>query len=134
MAAPQNWLGSDMRPVELVGYLASALVFATFCVKAMMPLRFIAIASNVAFMIYGYLGGMMPILLLHAVLLPLNAGRLSQALRSENKLQRVAEQARLSAKFLRLRNVTRPRTGAPATNATDHPRPPCLHRHLPRRA
>ena len=37
-----------MHTGELVGYLASALVFATFYMKTMMPLRAVAIASNVA--------------------------------------------------------------------------------------
>jgi hypothetical protein len=71
-----------MHPVELIGYLASALVFATFCVKAMTPLRLIAIASNIAFIGYGYLGQMAPILLLHVGLLPLNVWRLCQTQRS----------------------------------------------------
>ena len=47
-----------MHTAELVGYLASALVFATFYMKTMMPLRAVAIASNVAFISYGYVGGM----------------------------------------------------------------------------
>jgi CRP/FNR family transcriptional regulator, cyclic AMP receptor protein len=63
---------------ELVGYLASALVFATFYMKTMIPLRGVAIASNVAFISYGYLGGMAPILILHVALLPLNLWRLHQ--------------------------------------------------------
>ena len=46
-----------MHTAELVGYLASALVFATFYMKTMMPLRAVAIASNVAFISYGYVGG-----------------------------------------------------------------------------
>ena len=45
-----------MHTAELVGYLASALVFATFYMKTMMPLRAVAIASNVAFISYGTAG------------------------------------------------------------------------------
>ena len=67
-----------MATAESVGYLASALVFATFYMKAMMPLRAVAVASNVAFISYGYLGGMTPILILHVALLPLNLWRLQQ--------------------------------------------------------
>jgi CRP/FNR family cyclic AMP-dependent transcriptional regulator len=63
---------------EIAGYLASALVFATFYMKLMGPLRMVAIASNVAFIIYGALGDMTPILLLHSALLPLNLWRLHQ--------------------------------------------------------
>jgi CRP/FNR family transcriptional regulator, cyclic AMP receptor protein len=39
--------------VAAVGYLASALVFATFWMKAAVPLRQVAIASNVVFFSYG---------------------------------------------------------------------------------
>jgi CRP/FNR family transcriptional regulator, cyclic AMP receptor protein len=34
---------------EAAGYFASALVFATFCMKTMIPLRIAAIGSNIAF-------------------------------------------------------------------------------------
>jgi CRP/FNR family transcriptional regulator, cyclic AMP receptor protein len=99
-----------MHPVELIGYLASALVFATFCVKAMTPLRLIAIASNIAFIGYGYLGQMAPILLLHVGLLPLNVWRLCQTQRS-NKSQRTTNEVCLSATFLRARKMSRRRAG-----------------------
>ncbi len=67
-----------MRTAELVGYLASALVFATFYMKTLTPMRAAAIASNVAFICYGYLGEMIPILILHSLLLPLNVWRFLQ--------------------------------------------------------
>ena len=38
--------------VELSGYFASVLVFVAFYMKMMIPLRFVAILSNVAFIIY----------------------------------------------------------------------------------
>ncbi len=47
--------------------------------KAMVPLRAIAIASNVAFIAYGLGAALYPVLVLHAVLLPLNCVRLLQA-------------------------------------------------------
>jgi CRP/FNR family cyclic AMP-dependent transcriptional regulator len=80
-----------MHAAELVGYLASALVFATFYMKTMMPLRTIAIASNVAFISYGYLGEMTPILILHVALLPLNLWRLYQTRQLVNKVRRAME-------------------------------------------
>jgi len=61
------------------GYLAGSLVFATFCTTRMVPLRALAIASNIAFIGYGYLGELWPILILHAAMLPLNVHRLRQA-------------------------------------------------------
>jgi hypothetical protein len=101
-----------MQRVELVGYLASALVFVTFYMKTTVPLRLIAIASNVAFIAYGYLGEMMPILLLHVGLLPLNLWRACQTLRPANRLRRSTQNAGLSLKFLRVRKVSGCRRGS----------------------
>jgi CRP-like cAMP-binding protein len=44
----------------------------------MIPLRVIALASNVLFMAYGYADHLYPVFLLHAILLPVNALRLVQ--------------------------------------------------------
>ena len=64
--------------VESTGYLAALLVFLTFYTKTMLPLRYLAIVSNVAFIIYAALAQLSPILLLHTVLLPLNLYRVRQ--------------------------------------------------------
>lgn len=64
-----------------VGYLASSLVLVAFAVKDIIPLRMIAIASNVAFLSYGIALGLTPVWVLHALLLPLNTWRLMEALR-----------------------------------------------------
>jgi CRP/FNR family cyclic AMP-dependent transcriptional regulator len=64
--------------VEVAGYCASVLVFSAFYMKAMVPLRAIAIGSNVAFIAYGLGASLYPVLILHAVLLPLNCLRLLQ--------------------------------------------------------
>jgi hypothetical protein len=53
--------------IELAGYIASALAFLTFYMQTMIPLRVIAIASNVAFIVYGLGGRLYPILILHAL-------------------------------------------------------------------
>jgi len=67
----------------IAGWIASALVFSTFFTKTMLPLRLLAVASNVAFMAYALLGlaygdfgRLYPIFVLHACLLPLNVVRL----------------------------------------------------------
>jgi hypothetical protein len=65
-------------PREIVGYLASALVLATFCMREMRALRVLAIASNLAFIAYSLLAVLPPVFLLHAILLPVNAVRLLQ--------------------------------------------------------
>ena len=67
------------------GYVASALVLLTFVAKDMRLLRTAAIFSNLAFITYGTLEWLPPVLFLHVVLLPLNMARLSELLR-EHKL------------------------------------------------
>jgi hypothetical protein len=70
-----------MNDHDALGYLASALVLATFSMRDMVALRVLAIASNLAFIVYAALAGIAPVLLLHALLLPMNLLRLGQALR-----------------------------------------------------
>jgi CRP/FNR family cyclic AMP-dependent transcriptional regulator len=67
-----------MTWLEGIGYLASLLVFSTFYMKTMIPLRCVAIASNFAFIAYGFFGHLYPVLILHLLLLPLNVMRLVQ--------------------------------------------------------
>lgn len=64
--------------LNLLGYAASAAVLATFCMSTMIPLRVMALASNVLFMAYAYVDDLLPVLLLHAFLFPVNAHRLIQ--------------------------------------------------------
>ena len=65
---------------DMVGTIAASLVLATFCTKRMVPLRALAIVSNFAFIAYGYRAGLMPILVLHVTMLPMNVMRLQQEL------------------------------------------------------
>jgi hypothetical protein len=77
--------------VQLAGYTASLLVFSTFYMKTMIPLRSVAIASNVAFLTYGYFASLYPVFLLHAVLLPLNIYRLHQVRGLKERLRQALE-------------------------------------------
>ena len=77
--------------VQLAGYLASLLVFSTFYMKTMIPLRSVAIASNVAFLTYGYFASLYPVFLLHVVLLPLNIYRLHQVRGLKERLRQALE-------------------------------------------
>jgi CRP/FNR family cyclic AMP-dependent transcriptional regulator len=67
-----------MSWVELLGYAASATVLATFCMSTMIPLRILALVSNVLFCSYGYFDHLYPVLILHATLFPVNLLRLIQ--------------------------------------------------------
>ena len=64
---------------DVIGFIASALVLATFLMKEMRLLRATAVFSNVAFILYGGVNGLMPVLALHLLLLPLNIRRLIEA-------------------------------------------------------
>ena len=76
-----------MRIAESAGYVAAVLVFLTFYMKTMIPLRIVGICSNCAFILYGALDGLYPVLVLHLILLPLNAFRLREMLRLTQKVQ-----------------------------------------------
>jgi len=67
-----------MKSVELVGYLAAAITVATFWMRTMIPLRVAGIGSNLAWIAYGAFAGVYPPLVLHLLVLPLNAVRLRQ--------------------------------------------------------
>ena len=66
--------------LNLLGYSAASLVLATFCARSMVTLRMLALCSNLAFVIYAIAASLWPILLLHAVMFPLNLVRLVEAL------------------------------------------------------
>jgi len=70
-----------MNAWDAVGFLASSLVITAFCMKDIVHLRIVAVASNIAFLTYGIALGLTPVWLLHLLLLPLNLGRLRQSTR-----------------------------------------------------
>jgi hypothetical protein len=79
--------------MEIAAWTASGLVFLTFFMKTMIPLRIVAIVSNVAFIAYALLGlrygifeKIFPIFVLHLLLLPLNILRLCQMKRLARKI------------------------------------------------
>jgi hypothetical protein len=65
---------------DACGYVASGLVLAAFTMRGMVPLRVVALLSNMAFIAYGLALGLTPVWLLHAALVPLNGCRLLEAL------------------------------------------------------
>lgn len=67
-----------MSGTDLLGYLASVAVLATFTMNAMVWLRLLAILSNVLFIGYGASAHLLLVLGLHVILLPLNILRLLQ--------------------------------------------------------
>jgi CRP/FNR family transcriptional regulator, cyclic AMP receptor protein len=77
---------------DAIGYVASSLVLTAFGMKSIIPLRVVAMCSNLVFIIYGLGLGLTPIWCLHAALLPMNAWRLVEAL-GTRKLLPVAQTA-----------------------------------------
>jgi CRP/FNR family cyclic AMP-dependent transcriptional regulator len=63
---------------EALGFLASGLVLLTFGMRTMLPMRLLAICSNLAFISYGLSLGLTPVWALHGILLPLNLYRLRE--------------------------------------------------------
>jgi CRP/FNR family cyclic AMP-dependent transcriptional regulator len=65
----------------ILGYASALLSLAAFSRQTLIPLRILAIASNVGFVIYAGFENQGPTLLLHACLLPLNSIRLHEMIR-----------------------------------------------------
>lgn len=72
--------------IQIIGYFASFLVFATFYVKRIMTLRLIAVLSNVAFIWYALGADLVPIVILHGLLLPLNLYRIFELKKNINAI------------------------------------------------
>ena len=88
-----------MGTIDLVGWCAGALVLATFYLRTMIPLRAVAVVSNIAFVAYGSFTGAIPIIVLHCLLLPLNVVRLRE-MRSLIKRVKIASHGDLSVAML----------------------------------
>jgi hypothetical protein len=67
-----------MSVIDLLGYSAALAVLAAFCMSSIMPLRILAVLSNVLFASYGLLAHLYPVCLLHLILLPINLLKLAQ--------------------------------------------------------
>ncbi len=70
--------------------VAAALHMAGTLVKTMIPLRFLAVGSNVGFVIYGALFPSLPMMVMHAVLLPINIFRAQQMWRLARRVNRAS--------------------------------------------
>jgi CRP/FNR family cyclic AMP-dependent transcriptional regulator len=88
-----------MTIAEVIGYIAALCVFLTFYMKTMVPLRVTGLISNLFFLTYGYLALAYPVLVLHLILLPLNAIRLREMLVLTNQV-RTAMQGNLGMEWV----------------------------------
>lgn len=85
---------SDLPIIDGIGFAAAGLVLATFCMRSMSALRWVAIASNVAFIAYGYLEHLAPVMLLHVLLLPVNGYRLAQLCGGQARIKPTKERSK----------------------------------------
>ncbi len=67
--------------IDLSGYLASSLMFLTFYMRSMVPLRLMALCGNVAALLYAGLLHLALIFTSHSALIPVNLFRLLAAWR-----------------------------------------------------
>lgn len=93
MAGEFNW-------VEGIGYLGALTTLGTYSMKRMIPLRIIGICANCLFISYGLLEPVYPQLLLHGILLPLNALRLREMLQLISQVK-TASQGDLNMEWLK---------------------------------
>ena len=83
------------------------------------PLRVLAIVSNILFAAYGILAHLYPVFLLHLVLLPINLGKLTRLLQGERgALVRSGGRGRAKKSELRHRRLLRTRCKRPCHRHT----------------
>ena len=80
----------------VLGLVAAALYITSYSMKSMLPLRALAVASNVFFIAYGYVQSSLPELVLHSVLLPLNASRLWEIRKLTEEIARATQDSPVS--------------------------------------
>jgi CRP-like cAMP-binding protein len=73
--------------IEIIGFLGAGLMVLTLGMRTMIPLRIVGIASSVVQIIFALLAGIMPMLVQHSILLPMNIYRLYQQLRLIRRLK-----------------------------------------------
>jgi CRP/FNR family transcriptional regulator, cyclic AMP receptor protein len=77
-----RFLASLTQPEELLAVVSAAvaglLVIVSAFVRTMIPLRWLAVGSNIGFIVYGLVHPSLLMVLLHAVLLPVNLWRVRQ--------------------------------------------------------
>lgn len=81
--------------------IAGGLVLVSSFVKTMIPLRWLAIGSNFGFVAYGALHPSIPMLLLHAALVPINIYRLAEMVRLTRRVRAVAGSGDVLAVWLK---------------------------------
>jgi hypothetical protein len=72
----------DVLTADAAGWIAAMLTACCFASTRMLRLRALALMANLAFIAYGSLAGLLPVLALHLMLAPLNAWHLARQWRA----------------------------------------------------
>ncbi len=98
-------LGELDSPTEIVALLsaglAAGLTVSSSFVKTMVPLRWLAVGSNVGFLCYGLLHPSFVMALMHGVLLPINCVRLAEMKRLTARVHAATSSKDTSAVWLK---------------------------------
>ncbi|MEO6972830.1 MAG: cyclic nucleotide-binding domain-containing protein [Rhodoferax sp.] len=93
------------KPGEVIALLSLTvgvvLVLVSSFVKTMIPLRWLAVASCVGFVIYGALRPSIAVLLLNAALLPINLYRVAEMIRLTRRVAEASPENSLSGVWLK---------------------------------
>jgi hypothetical protein len=82
---------SHISGAEVIAYVGNVIVIITYSMRTMIPLRALGMCSNTIFLVYAWLMGLTPMMILQSILLPLNAYRLWQMLRLTRRVQAAAD-------------------------------------------
>lgn len=103
--------GLLISPVQIVAHLAAAagiaLVAAGALARTMMPLRWLAVGSNLGLLVYGMLHPSPITLAIAATLLPINIYRAVEVTRLSRRVHRAAAAAELATLWIRPHMVAR---------------------------
>lgn len=91
---------ANINIANTLALIGAAFYVATLMVRTIVPLRIVNIISNIFFIAYGALAGVIPTFLLYTLSLPINAIRLRQMLNLVKKA-RLSAQGDLSMDWLR---------------------------------
>ncbi len=80
----------------ILGLLGMGFSFASFVMKRMLPLRALALVSNVCFLAYGIVESLLPSIVLNTALLPVNARRIWEITKLSKEIARATQDSPVS--------------------------------------
>lgn len=101
----QNVVAAVAQPKDvfalMAGVVAAVLIVVSAFVKTIIPLRWLAVGSNIGFVIYGVVQPAWLVLALHAMLLPVNVWRALEMVRLTRRVAKSAKSGDVTGVWLR---------------------------------